>query len=298
MRRWQADLALVLITFIWGTTFVVVKNALDFVGPLVFVATRFWIASLVLLLVLLVRREKLSLALFRDGALTGSFLTLGFVTQTIGLQTTESGKAAFITGLSVVMVPILAAWLLHKPSTRSAVAGVLLAAVGLGLMTLDRNLHLAPGDLWLLACAFGFAFHVTATSYFSSRYAVLSYTWAQLFTVALLTTLAALVFEKGALLPPARALPAIFYMGVVASAFVFGVQTWGQRYTTPTHTAIIFALEPVFAAITAALYAHEVLEAKEWVGGAMILAGMLLAELGDLLWHGTIARQRLSEEQA
>ncbi|MDY0020385.1 MAG: DMT family transporter [Anaerolineae bacterium] len=285
MRRWQADLALVFITLIWGSTFVVVKNSLDLVGPLVFVASRFWIASFALLILFLFHRKGLSWQLVRDGGLVGCFLTLGYVTQTIGLQTTEAGKAAFITGLSAVLVPVFAAWFLHQPSSRSAVAGILLATVGLALMTLDRSLHLATGDLWVLACALGFALHITTVAHVASRHAVLPFTLMQLSTGAILTSIAALWFEAEALLPPQPAWPAILYMGLVATAFVFGVQTWGQRHTTATHTALIFALEPVFAAITAALFADEVLVAREWLGGALILIGMVVAELGDMLFH-------------
>ncbi len=285
MRRWQADLALIFITLIWGSTFVVVKNSLDIVGPLVFVASRFWIASFALLVLFLFYRKGLSWRLVRDGVAAGSFLTLGYVTQTIGLQTTEAGKAAFITGLSVVLVPVFAAWFLHQPSSRSAVAGILLATAGLALLTLDHSLHLAPGDLWVLVCALGFALHITTVAHVTSRHAVLPFTLMQLLTGAILVSFAALWFESNALLPPQPAWPAILYMGLVATAFVFGVQTWGQQHTTATHTALIFALEPVFAAITAALFADEVLDTREWLGGALILIGMVVAELGDMLFR-------------
>lgn len=288
MKRWKADIALVVVTAIWGSTFVVVKNALDVVGPLVFVAVRFWVAGGALTLLLWLQRKIASRPIpiqpraLRAGAFTGVFLTLGYVPQTIGLQTTEAAKAAFITGLSVVLVPLFAATLLHKPPTRAATFGVLMATVGLGFLTLDlhQRLTLAPGDLWVLLCAVGFAAHITSTARFAPHYDVLPFTATQLLTTATLSTIAALLFERYALLPPASALPAIVYMGLIATAFVFGVQTWGQRHTTPTHTALIFALEPVFAALFAVVFAGERLEAREWLGGALILLGMLVAEVG------------------
>jgi drug/metabolite transporter (DMT)-like permease len=277
----------VMVTVIWGSTFIVVKNALDTVGPLVFVAMRFWIAGGALVGLLFLQRKVAARPIaihphaLRAGALTGVFLTLGYVPQTIGLQTTEAAKAAFITGLSVVLVPIFAATLLHKPPTRAATVGVLIATVGLGMLTLnpDQSLALAPGDLWVLACAVGFAAHITSTARFAPHHDVLPFTATQLLTTALLSTAAALFFERHALLPPVSTLPAIAYMGLIASALVFGVQTWGQRHTTPTHTALIFALEPVFAALFAVAFAGEVLEIREWIGGALILLGMIIAEV-------------------
>ena len=282
MQRWRADLSLVLVTAIWGSTFVIVKNALDAVGPFVFIAARFWVAAPALLAAVLWRRLPVSKRLLRQGMMTGVFLTAGFVTQTFGLQTTAAGKAAFITGLSVVLVPVFAAVLLRKPPARSAAVGVVLAAVGMGLMTLDGGLTFAPGDLWVLACAVAFAGHILATGQFSPNHAVLPFTLVQLGTVAVLSTIAAPFFEGGALLLPPRAVPAVLYLGLAATAFVFGAQSWAQRHTTPTHTALIFSLEPVFAALFAMAFAGEALATREWIGGALILLGMLVAELcGD-----------------
>jgi len=291
MQRLKADMALVVVTIIWGSTFVVVKNALDAVGPLVFVAARFWVAGGALVGLLLLQRKIASRPIpiqpraLRAGAFTGVFLTLGYVPQTIGLQTTEAAKAAFITGLSVVLVPLFAATLLRKPPTRTATFGVLVATVGLGLLTLNLNqrLALAPGDLWVLLCAVGFAAHITSTACFAPNYDVLPFTAMQLLTTAALSTGAALLFERQALLPPASTLPAIVYMALIATAFVFGVQTWGQRHTTPTHTALIFALEPVFAALFAVAFAGELLGVGEWLGGALILLGMIVAEVGGIV---------------
>jgi drug/metabolite transporter (DMT)-like permease len=292
MRRWQGDAALVLVTAIWGSTFVVVKHALDAVGPLVFVAARFWVASAALLAVVALRRLPLRRSLLREGAITGVFLTVGYVTQTLGLQTTEAAKAAFITGLSVVLVPVLAALLLRQPPSRAAAVGVVLAAVGLGLLTLDRRLHLAPGDLWVLACAVGFAAHITATAHFAPHHEALAFTLVQMLTAAALTTMAALGFERDALILPAGALPAVLYMGVFASALVFFVQSWAQQRTTPTHTALIFALEPVFAALFAVLVAGEVLAPRAWVGGTLILLGMVVAEAVPGLRRGQLRSRR------
>ncbi len=292
MSRLRADSWLVVVVMIWGSTFVIVKNSLESVGPFAFVAARFWVAIPPLLIAMWLRRNALSRALLRDGVLTGFFLWAGFGTQTIGLVTTEASKAAFITGLNVVLVPLFAAFLLRQPPAWYAALGVLIATVGLGTMTLDHTLSLAPGDGWVLACAVAFAMHITAIARYSPRYAALPFTVVQLFTVASLASVAALFLEGDNLLPPVSVLPTILFMGVIATALVFGLQTWVQRYTTPTHTALIFALEPVFAALFAILFVGEVLAGREWLGGALILLGMIVAEVGDI-----VRGQRMTKDE-
>ncbi len=284
MRRYQAVFALVLITAIWGSTFIIVKQSLDLLGPFAFIAARFWLAGLTLLLCLLPRRHKVSPRLVRDGVLAGLALTVGFVTQTLGLQTISAGKAAFITGMSVVLVPLLTALLFRRWPRRAAVIGAALAFLGLGLMTLSgatRQLaRVTSGDGWALACAFGFAAHIMLTGRFSIRHDTLLFTLIQLLTVALLATIAALLLERDALLPPPTLWLTLGYMGALATGGVYFLQSWAQRYTSSTTTALIFTLEPVFAALFAVAFAGEQLGLPQWVGGLLILGGMLAAELG------------------
>lgn len=289
--RILAEASLVLITLIWGSTFVVVRHALDTVGPFTFVAARFTLASLVLAVLVRLLRQSPRPGWIRAGSFTGLFLALGFITQTIGLQTTAAGKAAFITGLSVVLVPFLSAFVLRQPPPREAWAGVALATLGLALLTLEADLRLQPGDFWVLVCAFGFAAHITAAARFTATQNVLPFTLIQLLTVAGLAGIAALIFERTALPPPPAAWTAILYMGVGATALVFILQMWGQKYASATHTALIFALEPVFAAMFAALVDGEELAGRHLLGCVLILAGMLVAELGP---HLTAHRREIT----
>lgn len=293
--RILAEVSLVFITLIWGSTFVVVRHALDTVGPLTFVAARFTLATLVLAVLMRLMRQAPRPGWIRAGSFTGLFLALGFITQTVGLQTTAAGKAAFITGLSVVLVPFLSALVLRQPPPRAAWVGVALATLGLALLTLEPGLRFQTGDLWVLMCAFGFAAHITAAGRFTAVQTVLPFTLVQLLTVAGLAGMAALILEREALLPPPAAWTAILYMGVGATALVFILQMWGQKYASATHTALIFALEPVFAAIFAALVDGEKLVGRHLLGCVLILAGMLVAELGP---HLVARRRALSRASA
>jgi len=267
------------IAAVWGASFVVVKNALALVGPLTLIATRFWLAALVLWLVARLQNPPRGDRLWREGGFTGMFLTAGYVTQFIGMQTTTVGKSGFITGLYMALVPIFAALLLRQRPTRMAWLGVLLATVGLGLLTLERDLRLATGDVWILAGAFAYAAHILALGHYAPRHAVLPFTLVQVITVAAVASFAALGFERTALIPPTTAWLAVLYMAVIPTALTFGVQTWAQRSTPPTHAALIFALEPVFAALAGMLFLQERLPLKGWFGGILILTAMVVAEL-------------------
>jgi len=280
MKRWQADLTLALVALIWGSTFVVVKNALDAVDPLTFVAWRFWLAAIFLALLFHRRIAGLTRSEVLSGGLIGVWLALGYVFQTIGLQTTTSAKAGFITGLSVVIVPVLATFLLRRPPGRWATVGILAATVGLGLLSLDENLRVQSGDLWVLGCAFAFALHIVTVSHFAPRCDPIRLTIVQIAAVAALATGAAFVFETPTFDLPAGTWGAIAFTGVTATALAFGLQVYVQRFTTPSHTALLFSLEPVFAALFGWWLASEALGLKELIGCALILAAMLVAELG------------------
>jgi drug/metabolite transporter (DMT)-like permease len=281
MKRWQADLALGFVALIWGSTFVVVQNALDATGPLTFVAWRFILAALFMALLFRRRLQKLTRRDLRAGGMIGVWLTLGYTFQTIGLQTTTSAKTGFITGLSVVIVPVLSTLLLRKPPGRGPTMGIITAVIGLGFLTLNTDLHVETGDLWVMGCAFAFALHIVSVSHFSPNSDPILLTLIQIATVAVLGTGAAFVFEVPTLNLPGDTWAAIAFTGVAATVLAFGLQVYVQRFTTPTHTALLFSLEPVFAAFFGWWWAHDQLGRQELIGCALILAGMLIAELRD-----------------
>ncbi|GAB4416929.1 MAG: DMT family transporter [Anaerolineae bacterium] len=281
MKRWQADLTLGGVALIWGSTFVVVQNALDDVGPLTFVGFRFTFAALVLAALFAPRVRRMTRREALAGALIGVWLAGGYIFQTIGLQSTTTAKAGFITGLSVVIVPLLATVLLRRPPGRAPTVGILAATVGLAFLSLDRNLRMQSGDLWVLACAVMFALHIVSVAHFSPQSDAVRLAVAQIGTVAVLALLGSQVFETPRLMLPAAAWAAIGFTGVVATALVFTLQVYVQRFTTPTHTALLFSLEPVFAAFFGWWWANETLGPKELLGCGLILAGMIVAELGD-----------------
>ncbi len=283
-----ADGALLVVALIWGSTFVMVKDAVTGYPVFSFLALRFSFAALILLPLAAARRnrgrnaESLGTpASLRRGlapGLIGLALFAGYAFQTGGLRMTTPAKAGFITGLSVVIVPLVSALALRQAVRRQAWLGVVLATSGLALLTLRSDLTINAGDLLVLACALAFAAHILLTGRFAARYDVLALTAGQIAVVALLAGVAAVLLESPPL-PPGRVLFAAGFTGVLATALAFGVQTLAQRLTSPTHTALVFATEPVFAALFSFLLIGEVLGPRQLAGCSLILAGMVVAEV-------------------
>lgn len=292
IRTWQADGLLLAVTAVWGATFPLVKNATDLTAGGVptywFLAARFTLATVLLALVFGRRLRQLPAATWGAGVLLGCFLFAGYALQTFGLAYTSSAKAAFITGLCVAIVPVLAVvWLKRKPAPGTWI-GVTLATAGLGLLSLNADLIPTYGDFLVFLCAISFALHITGISRFGDKHDSVALAVIQIGTSGALSWIMHLL-DKGTLGPgvanvgwftgPAQVVVATLICGVLATAAAFLLQNVLQPFTTPTHTALIFTGEPVFGAIFAYLLAGEVLTARGYLGAALILAGMLLAEL-------------------
>jgi len=317
MSQIAADLLLLVVTLAWGTTFVVVKNTIETMGPYTYLAVRFLIAGLILTVWHVVkagrpaarderkqgrsdgpaapRREESGThglppghawyeaprEFYIGGILTGLALFFSYATQTLGLMTVAAGKAAFITGLYVVIVPIASRAMAREIPDRATIVGVILAAVGLALMSLNLPFQVAPGDFLVFLCAIGFSAHILLVGHYSGRGDTVLYTAVQLLVVALASTVAALITERPVVIP-ASAWPAILFTSIVTTALAFLVQSTVQKHTSATHTALIFSAEPVFGAVFAWLLAGEVLLPREMAGAGLILAGMLVAEARNL----------------
>lgn len=292
MRTWQADLLLLFVTAIWGATFPIVKNATDLAAGGVptywFLAARFSLAAALLAAMFCRRLVKVPLRTWAAGALLGCFLFAGYAFQTFGLAHTSSAKAGFITGLSVVLVPLLAVfWLKRKPQP-NAWMGVATATVGLALLSLNADLLPTYGDFLVFLCAISFALHIAGVSRYAGPHDPTALAVIQIGVAAVLSWVLH-VAEKGTLAPgvpsvlwwsgPGRVIMAWLICGVLATALAFWLQNVLQPHTTPTHTALIFAAEPVWGALFSWMLLGETLTLRGYVGAGLILAGMLLAEL-------------------
>jgi drug/metabolite transporter (DMT)-like permease len=287
-----ADLALLALTLLWGTTFHFVKGALAVASPGVFLTARFAAAAAALGVLRLVRRAAPSPGLRRHGLVLGALLLAGFAFQTVGLRYTTPARSAFLTGLSVLAVPFLARFAYGRPVRLAAWAGVVLAVVGLALLTrpfgegIDAAVRL--GDALTAACAVAFALQIVLTSEWSPRHPLAPFVLAQV-AVGLVGTLALLPLEAPRLDPgglPRLAATALF-TGVPMTAGAFFVMAWAQRRTTAVRAALIFSLEPVSAALFSHLNGGEPLGPADWAGGALVVLGVVVGEVGGALGSRT-----------
>lgn len=276
MQQITADLALLFVAFIWGITFVVVKEALAEIGPYFFLAIRFAIAFLFLALICWRSTLRVNRANLAGGLFIGLALFGGYAFQTVGLQYTTAANAGFITGLSVVLVPLFVAGLTRTLPAPMAVTGVACAIIGLGLLAVQGDFAVGYGDFLVFCCAVCFAAHVILVGRYAPCLDPALLAIIQIGTVAFICFLIAPVLESFpvTLAPPVQI--ALLATAVPATALAFLIQNKAQKFTSPTHTAVIFTTEPVFAGLAAWFWGGETLEVHQWIGGAVIVLGTLI----------------------
>lgn len=285
LRR-KADLALVFCTVLWGASFVIVKNSLDHASVFAFLAARFTLAGILMGAF----RPRIFSSLQPEelfaGMRLGFFMFAGYAFQTAGLQYTTASNSGFVTGSSVVLVPVLLAIFWGRSLTRWVYAGSAAAMAGLYFLTVPAEgaAHLNRGDVLTFAAAGLYGVHIILVGEYTKEHSVSALSVIQVLACAgmawLMTGAAAAIRWQ-----PARfawrweLLLGVLICAVFATAVAFTLQMWAQQYTTPSHAAIIFTLEPVFAVITSYLVIRERLSARGAFGAVLIFAGILIAEL-------------------
>jgi drug/metabolite transporter (DMT)-like permease len=279
-QRSKADFLLVVTTFIWGSTFVIVKGALQDASPFPFLAIRFILAGVLMWLVM--GRGRLDRQALVPSLVLGVFLFAGYAFQTWGLTSTTPSKSAFITGFSVILVPLIS--LLHGYRLRAAnLGGAGLGLLGLYFLVLPSGLSAVNrGDLLTMFGAVSFAVHIVLVGGYTRRFSFQHLAPGQILVVGIVAALAVPVGPAWIVHWSGRLIFALAVTAIFATGFAFGIQVWAQQYTPPAHTALIFALEPVFAALTSRLVIGEHLGGKVLVGSGFILAGMVVSEV----WGG------------
>lgn len=275
----RAELALAAVAFIWGSTFVIVKGALEDVSTFLFLALRFTLATVLLAFWLRARLMRRTPAAWGGGALCGGLLFLGYALQTSGLRWTSASNSAFITGLYVVMVPLLASLVYRSRPRAAELGGAALAAAGTALLSGGLPQSWSRGDLLTAGCAVAFAGHILAVERYSRRMDFERLSLMQIAVVAALAWVAAAWIEPARIVWSARLWTALLTTSVLATAVSFVLYTWAQGQTSAARAALIFALEPVFAGLVAWTAAGERWTAASLGGAALILAAIVLVEL-------------------
>ena len=281
----KSDGLLLVSAIIWGFAFVAQRIGMEYVGPFTFNAVRFSLGA-VALLPFLHRRpgqtESGSDGNWRvvllGGSVAGVVLFAGSTLQQIGIIYTTAGKAGFITGLYVIIVPIIGLCLGKKTGTGTW-AGALLAVVGMYLLSITDSLSIGRGDLLVLIGAFFWAGHVVIIGRLSGRVRALNLAIGQFLTCSALSLIGAIIFEEIVLSNIIKAIVPILYAGLLSVGIAYTFQVFAQRKANPAHAAIILSLESVFAVIGGMIILGERLSAKGSVGCVLMLAGMLLSQL-------------------
>jgi drug/metabolite transporter (DMT)-like permease len=286
-----AHILLLTIVIVWGTTFALVKDALQDVSPLLFNLLRMSLAFIVLATINHRHLRNLSRRTIVSGLVVGLFLAAGFQFQTAGLARTSSAKSAFITGLVVVFVPLFTAFRPLRPKGTRApgwntTLGALIAFAGLLLLTTPSGTHFSDvfatigvGDLLTLACAIAFAGHLLALAHTSPGLPAGQIATLQIGFAALVMAVTLPLGGIPHLVVTPRLLIALAVTSLLATAAAFTIQSWAQQHLPPTHTAILLTLEPVFAWLTSLLFLHEHLGHRSLVGAALILTGIASIEM-------------------
>ncbi len=273
-----ADLALLIVAIIWGSGFIVTKNALDNIGPYYLLFFRFIVASTVLGTVMFKQIRNASKKDIKAGFIIGLFLFAGFATQTVGLQYTEAGKQAFITATNVVMVPFIYWGISKKRPDKFEVFAAFLCLTGIGILSLNRDFTMNIGDLLTLICAVLFACHISSTGYFAKESNPYVISVVQMATATILSLIFALIFEGTNFSLETNTMIPILYLALFSTMAAFLIQTVAQKYTSSTHTAIILSLEAVFGSTLAIIFLKEAVTVKFFIGCLAILISVITAE--------------------
>lgn len=270
--------ALVVTTLIWGTSFVILKETLDELPTLYVLAWRFTGAAILLLVFGIKDIKKIDLEYIKGGIIMGTVLFLAYTIQTYGLYYTTPGKNAFLTTTYCVLTPFIY-WLTakKKPGICNFIAAVI-CLIGVGFVSLDRDLSVNIGDMLTLCCGLFFAIHIVATAKYINGRSVRALTMIQFATAAVLCWIFALLTDPVPTQVSTETIWRIVYLSVMCTAVCFVLQTYGQKYTPPSSTAVFMTLESVFGTIFSVIFYHEQLSIKVLIGFALIFTAVLIAE--------------------
>lgn len=287
-----ANLILLLTAMIWGLGFVAQRAGMEYVGPFTFGATRFALGALTLLPIILYsdRKRRNEVAkpdrngwhktLFVAGLACGSILFVAANFQQVGLVFTSAGKAAFITSLYIVLVPLFGYFFRHKAGLR-VWGGVLLASVGLFLLTVSEQMSMAPGDLIVLIGAFFWALHILVIDHFLPRVDAIKLAFLQFAVASMLCAVLMVVREKPSLAALIMVAVPVLYSGILSVGAGFTLQIVGQRHTSPTVASLLLSMESVFGALAGYLLLKELLTAKELLGCILMFVAIILSQLPE-----------------
>lgn len=273
-----ADMSLILVAIIWGSGFIIIKNALDYMNPIYLMVLRFTLSSVLMAIIFWKKFKNINTEDLKAGIIIGIFLFLAFLFQTVGLQYTTVSKQAFITASNVVMVPFILWFIIKKTPDIYEIAAAILCFVGIGILSLEGGLVIGLGDGLTLICAVFFALHIISIGYYSKKHDPILLTIIQFGVAAVFSFLVAFVLKVEFTPITKEIATTMFFLAVVSTILAFGIQNVAQKYTTSTHAAIILSLESVFGSLFSVWLLSERFTFKLFMGCIIIFIAIITAE--------------------
>ncbi len=270
--------ALFATTLIWGSSFVILKETLEVIPTLYILAVRFMLAAVIMLLFGLKSIKKLDWGYIKGGVVMGVFMVIAYIFQTFGLANTTPGKNAFLTTTYCIIVPFLY-WIVskRKPTRYNIVAAVICLA-GVGFVSLDAELSINLGDILTICCGLFFAMHIIATNHYIKGRSVILLTMVQFATAGILSAALALITTPVPTQITGGAAWSMAYLTLMCTAACYFLQTFGQKYTLPSATALIMTLESVFGALISVILGYESLNLNIILGFVLIFVSVVISE--------------------
>ena len=281
MKKYLAIAGLVLVTVIWGGGFVASDMALESLSPFQIMTVRFLLASVLMGMISIRGIKGATRDEVKAGFYMGVSLFAAFALQIVGLQYTTPSKNAFLTALNVVMVPFIAFVFLRKKIGAKSIIGAVMAIVGVGLLSLNKNLTLGLGDALTLLCAAGFAFQIFFTSEFVKKYRPVVLNFVQMCTAFFLSLISMFVFGEWHFDVTTKGWLSVLYLGVISTTLCYLLQTECQKYVDETKAAIILSMESVFGTMFSIIILHEKVTLKMVAGCVIILAAVIISNLAE-----------------
>lgn len=275
----KADFIMLVVTIFWGSSYLFMKMGLDSIQVFNLIALRFGLAFILAGILFYKRLIKLNMQTLKNGFILGTVLFLAISVVTIGVKSTSASNAGFLFSLAVVFVPIILTILFKKRPEKKVIFGVVCSISGIALLTITDGLKISSGDLLIILGALFYAIHIIVTDKLTKDTDPISLGLIQLGVTGALGMVFSFIFEKPQLPNTVESGIAILALGILCSAVGFIGQTTAQKYTTPTHTGLIFSLEPVFAALFAFIFADEALTARGYLGASLVLLGIFISKI-------------------
>jgi len=274
-----SELSLLMVAFIWGAAFIVVKNSLEYISPLWLMAARFFVAAVIISIVFFKKLRFINRSSLIAGTISGIFIYLAFAFQTIGIKYTTASKNALLTSAYVVLVPFIF-WIMIKTRPKATqIAAAFLCFAGIAMLMYDGSFgNVNLGDILTLICGLLFAVQISLLGIYSKKHDTIVLTIVQMVVCAVISLAVALIFDDIPKHMNVQTLGSIVYLGALSTCVAYLVQTVAQKYTTPSHASLIMSLECVIGCILSVFIFKDKFTPLMWAGSALTFGAVILSQ--------------------